>query len=127
MSELIFNHVIWESFDSNLRLPLACVFGFLDSVRDFDHQVDVGEVRVVRSDFGHGFIGCLLDFLLVALLDIFVQRTATLCDLAKVFVVGNVLGAHVTRGLLAFSREMAQEWTDHCTFLQCEHVILLHP
>jgi hypothetical protein len=101
-SEFILNHMIGESFGALLSLPLAGIFCFLDAVRDFNHQVGVGQVGVVCSDFRHSFISCLFDFLLVAFFDVFVQRTATSLNFAEVFVVYNVLGAHITKNLLAY-------------------------
>jgi hypothetical protein len=70
--ELIVDHVIWERISMSLSLSLASIFCLLDAVRDLDHQIGVRYVRVVTADFPHGFISCLLDLLLVPVLDIVV-------------------------------------------------------
>lgn len=83
---------------------------------------------VLGPDFGHGFVGCFLDLLLVAVFNVFVQRAATGRNCAKVLVCCHVLRADITKRVLASKTLM---WSTgklyHCTLLQCEHVILLQP
>jgi len=92
--------VVWKSVSLSLSLSFASIFCLLDSVRDLDHQVSIRETGIVCSNFGHGIIGCLFDFLFMPVLDVLMQRTTFLSDFAEVLIIGDVLGADITRHIL---------------------------
>lgn len=53
--------------------PVSC--GLLDGIADFDLKVLLGNIRILRHDLSSSCGLCFLDFTLMALLDIVVQRT----------------------------------------------------
>lgn len=109
--------------------PLASFFCLLDMVRHLDHKISIGEVGVLSPNFRHSFVGCIFDFLFVPVFYIIVQRTFSMCNLAKVFVVCHVFGTDITAFVLActIQNTTIRPETYHCKFRQWEHDILLHP
>jgi hypothetical protein len=99
--QLVVDHVIREGLSLRLRSSFASVLCLLDLVRHLDHQICIFQMWVLGSDFGHGFVGCFLDLLLVAIFHVLVQRAAAGRNFAKVLVCCHVLRADITRMLLA--------------------------
>ena len=117
---------IWKGLGIGYCSTSTRVLCLLDPVRHLDHQIRICQAGVVGSDFGHGFIGCSLDLLFVSIFDVLMKRTLAF-GFAEVVVVSHIRGADIAAIKLAYHRLQTRISIYHCTFLQCVHVILLHP
>jgi hypothetical protein len=110
-------------------------FSSPDPFRDLDHKIGIRETWVIGFDLVQGSSGCPLHLLLVPSFDVFVQRTApAICDIhvpifTKVPVINHVFRTDIAtkqsaRSYLVIRLDIC---TNHCTFPQCEQVILLQP
>jgi hypothetical protein len=121
-----------HSFDT---MDSLASFSSPDPFRDLDHKIGIRETWVIGFNLVQGSSGCPLHFLHMSSFDVFVQRTApTIRDIrvptfTKVPVINHVLRTNVAtkqsaRSYLVIRLEIC---TNHCTFPQCEQVILLQP
>jgi hypothetical protein len=92
----------------------ASLLDLLDTIRDLDHELCLGDVRIFGSNFCQGVGRCLLHFFLVAYLNVVVKGTSICVTcrsyITEVLIVCDVFRADIAvhLGQLRFLNELSE-------------------